>query len=236
MLTAAERDLIARAFAQGPSALIDEGFTPDEIAKFVMRQDVQAQLAMLKREMDVRQELEERTRHLTRRQMSRLTPGAVAILAQALAGPQYLTYEKDGQRAITTDANGNPVLLRAEVLPSQLRAAEVVLETLGVGYGKAKNEISATTTGDVSILFKSPEAVPTISVDDPSYSSDAQRALSRERVRTVISVLSGRVPQLHENLKANLGITATPAASSSAVKKKARRVPAKAKAPKGGKG
>lgn len=235
MLTAAERDLIARAFSQGPSALIDSGFGPEEIAKFVSRQDVQAHLAMLKREMDVRQELEERTRHLTRRQLSQLTPGAVAILAQALTGPQYLTYEKDGHRAVQTDANGNPVLLRAEVLPSQLRAAEVVLETLGVGYGKAKNEVSPSVSGDISILFKSPEAVPTISVDDPSHGNDAERALSRERVRTVIAVLSGRVPQLHENLKANLGITATPAASSSAVKKKARRVPAK-KTSKGGKG
>jgi hypothetical protein len=186
MLTSAERELIARAFANGPSVLLEEGYTQDDIHKFCSRPDVAAQFALLERELDLREELETRTRHTTRRQMSRLTPGAVAIVAQALAGPQYLTYKTpDGVTAIQTDAAGKPILLRP---------------------GRARNEVSQSVGSKVGLLFRPPDAEVVVSVDDPLHENDAQRSLSRERVRTVIAVLSERVPSLHQSLNANLGL------------------------------
>jgi hypothetical protein len=207
MLTSAERDLIARAFANGPSVLLEEGYTQDDIHKFCSRPDVAAQFALLERELDLREELEARTRHTTRRQMSRLTPGAVAIVAQALAGPQYLTYKTpDGVTAIQTDAAGKPILIRPEVSMTQVRAAEVILETLGIPFGRARNEVSQSVGSKVGLLFRPPDAEVVVSVDDPLHENDAQRSLSRERVRTVIAVLSERVPALHQNLNENLGL------------------------------
>ena len=229
MLTAAERDLISRAFANGPSVLLEEGYSQEDIHKFCARPEVAAQFSLLERELDLRQELEERVRHTTRRQMSRLTPGAVAIVAQALTGPQYLTYRTaDGVTAIQTDANGKPILLRPEVSITQVRAAEIILETLGIPFGRARNETQANVTAKVGLLFKAPDAEINVTIDDPSYGSDAQRSLSRERVRTAISMLAEKIPQLHDSLNENLGLVAPP--TTSAVKrKKAPRAAPKAK-------
>jgi len=227
MLTAAERDLISRGVANGPSVFFEEGYTQEGIQKFCSRQDVAAQFTLLDREMDLREELDARTRHTTRRQMSRLTPGAVAIVAQALAGPQYLTYTTpEGTTAIRTDAAGNPIVLRAEVTPTQVRAAEVILESLGIPYGRARNDTGQNIGTKVGLLFNAPDTDVPVVQDDPLHENDAQRALSRERVRTVIAVLAGRIPEMHANLNVNLGLAAP---KSPLKRRKAPSAAAKAK-------
>lgn len=229
MLTSTERDLIARAFANGPSVLLEEGYSQEDVQKFCARPDVAAHFALLDREMDLRQELEERTRHSARRQLARLSPGAVAIVAQALAGPQYLTYKTaEGHTAIQTDAAGKPVMLRAEVTPTQVRAAEVIMETLGIPYGRAKNEAAPGVGSKVGMLFKVADAdAMSVVADDPAYDNDAQRCLSRERVRTVIAVLSRDVVKMHDNMNANLRIGIP--APSAPRRKKAPRGTSKSK-------
>jgi hypothetical protein len=228
MLTSVERELIARAFANGPAVLLEEGYSQADIEKFCSRPEVAAHFSFLERELDLREELDVRTRHSTRRQMSRLTPGAVAVVAQALAGPQYLTYKTpDGVTAIQTDAAGKPVLLRPEISTTQLRAAEVILETLGIPFGRAKNETGQNIGAKVGLLFKPTDTDVQVVLDDPLHENDAQRALSRERVRTVIAVLSGRVSEMHQNLNQNLGLEVKP--NPPVKRKKAPRVQAKTK-------
>lgn len=226
MLTDAERDLLSRTFSGGPAVLVEEGYSEDDIRAFFKRSDVQAFWALLQRELDHRDALEIRSKFMLRRQLGTLSRGAVAILGQALAGPQYLTVRRDdGTVAVQRDARGNPILSRPEITGIQLRAAEVILESLGVPYARAKNDQAPGVGAGVDNLFKGGEESTVQIAEDPAHENPAQRALSRERVRSVIAVLASRVPELHEKLNENLGAVA-------AAKPK-RKAPSGKKTPKG---
>lgn len=232
MLNDHERSLINRTFAQGPAVLFEEGYDEDGVREFLSRPDVRAAFVLLEREMDSQEALSLRSRYVTRRSLSRLSQGAVAVLGQALAGPQYLMTEKDGVQVAVTDAKGNPILRRPEVTPIQMRAAENIMDSMGIRYGAAKHNSTPGADVNVEILFKDPDTDAAVEIaDDPEHTAVAQKALSRERVRTVIEVLSEKVPALHENVKRNLGITVEPAAPKTrkrATKKKAaKKAPAK---------
>lgn len=229
MLNDTERLLIQRAFSQGPAAFLDAGFTDAESAKFCARPDVRSFMALLERELDHKDALEVRSRYLARRALSSLSPGALAIIGQALSGPQYLTHKTaDNVTAISVDANGKPILLRAEVTPTQLRAAELVMDGIGVPYTRAKNDQVAGIGADVTPLFKVGDAPATVVTDDPDHTLPSQRALSRERVRAVITVLSSRVPDMHRRLNENLGLVSATASTESTPPKKRRKPRAKA--------
>lgn len=229
MLTQQERELVSKLFAGGPGVLLDDGMSASDIAAFMARPEVAAVYATLRREMDFQQEIEARTRHTTRRQISQLAPGAVAILARALAGPQYLTYRTaDGHTAVQTDAKGKPILARAEVLPSQLRSAEVVLDAVGVLFSPSKNDPSNVSTGPMDAMLKQPETNVAVSLDDPSHSNNAERTLSRERVRTVIDCIAGRIQSVRSKL-----IESQPATQAEPRKKAPPRGPKKAPRSKG---
>lgn len=206
MLTEAERSLISRTFAQGPAVLFESGYSPADVRAFLDRTDVQAQFLLLQREFDQHDGLQARTRVIARRSLARLSPHAVALLGQALAGPQYVMHTlPDGTQVPQLDANGRPILLRAEVTNTQLRAAEVILEALGVQCGKAKvQEVGAGADTGVASLFKADEGAQVTVRPDPSHTSEVQRALSRERVRNVIEVLSSKVPKLHQSATESL--------------------------------
>lgn len=217
MLTQQERELVSKLFAGGPGVLLDEGMSASDIAAFMARPEVASVYATLRREMDFQQEIEARTRHVSRRQISQLAPGAVAILAKALAGPQYLTYRTpDGGTAIRTDDKGRPILARAEILPSQLRSAEVVLDAIGVLFSPAKNDQANLSTGPMDAMLKQPDTKLAVSLDDPSHSNNAERTLSRERVRTVIECIAGRIPSVRAKL-----LEGQPATQAEPTKKKA---------------
>lgn len=206
MLTDAERDLLSRTFSGGPAVLVEEGFSEEEIRNFFKRQDVQAFWALLQRELDHKDALEIRSKFMLRRQLGTLSRGAIAILGQALAGPQYLVVRRDdGSESVQLDANGQPILVRPAVTGLQLRAAEVILESLGVPYAKARNDQTPGVGAGLDNLFKGGEESTVQIAEDPAHDNPAQRALSRERVRSVISVLAARVPELHEKLNQNLG-------------------------------
>ncbi len=211
MLTEPERSLIARTFAQGPAVLFESGYSPEAVRGFLDRPDVQAHFLLLQREFDHHDALQARTRVMARRSLSRLSPHAVAVLGQALAGPQYVMRTlPDGTEVPALDANGRPILARPEVLPTQLRAAEVILEALGVQCGKAKvQEVGAGADTGVSALFKSEDPEKVTLSQDQSHTSEAQRALSRERVRNVIEVLAAKVPALHKTVNDSLSLPAS---------------------------
>lgn len=209
MLTDAEQNLVQRTFAQGPAALSEQGYSEQEQEEFLSREDVRAHLLLLEREMDHTEALQLRQRRITQRSLGQLSNGAVAVLGQALAGPEYLFVEdpkQKGHQIVQRGANGKPIVARPEPTPIQVRAAEVILEVQGVQQQKAKNESAAGADVSVEVLFKGDVEAAVEIVDDPEHVKESQRALSREKVRTAIQILAHRVPELHGNLRRNLGL------------------------------
>lgn len=191
MLTEADRQLLQRIFAFGPAALVEEGYDAKQAQDFLARSDVQEAWAALQREFDKQEVVFGHTRFTLRRQLSRLGPGATAILAAALAGPQYAR-SKDG--TLLTDAKGHPIVVDPEPTFGQLHAAEDVLDRLDVA-GKTKDDGART---NINILFQQErEARVTLPVD-PTLETEEQRALQRERVRNVIETLRTRLPVLRQ--------------------------------------
>lgn len=225
MLTPEEQQLVRETFARGPAALIEAGFDAEQIKLFLARADVTEYYGLLDRELGVSDALEIRTRFLAKRRLAQLQPGAIAVLGRALAGPQYLRVGgPDGDR-IAVGAFGRPIVTTPEVTPVQLRAAEAVLENLGVTPGRVKPAEGVDVS--VEILFR--DGHPQASIEeDPSHTREAERALSRERVRNVILQLAPEVPGLAKRLNERLGI-ARDSSPPRPVRKKAVKRAAKAR-------
>lgn len=232
MLTEAERSIVHRTFAQGPAILFEEGFDEKAASDFLRRPDVQSEMLLLERELDHQESLAARSRYVARRQLARLTPGAVAVIGQALLGPRYLMRpDESGNQVIATDVDGKPITLRKEPTAQQLRASEMVLEALGVPHQRARNG-EAQTTPNIEILFRSTKETTAakIDVDDPALSKEAQRALSRERVRNVIEILAERVPALHQRAIESLD-SSVPTVKKKVVRKVRKKQAVRKKAP-----
>ena len=194
MLTEDERALIRKAFSQGPAALFDAGLDPEAIHVFLERGDVQAELHMLEREFKNQEAIYGRTRFIAKRQLTRLTPGAAAILGRALAGP---IYSRDDKGNVLLDVKGQPLLAQPEPSPTQMRAAENILDRMGI---EGKTAVDKTTDVNVTLLLKDAEA-KTIEVSaDPALETKEEQALSRERMRTAMDQLKGLLPKARETL------------------------------------
>ena len=129
MLTEAERNLILRAFQQGPGALFDEGWDVSQVQSFLGREEVGHELRALELEFKQREGLEARTRYIAKRDLGKAAGGAVAVLAAALAGPEY---QRNPDGTIALDDKGRPKVLRAEITRNQQRAAKMILDGIGV--------------------------------------------------------------------------------------------------------
>lgn len=191
MVTPAERQLIHRIFAQGPSALAEAGYDGDTAQAFLRRDDVQREWAALQREFDSQEIVFGHTRFVLRRQLTRLGPGALAVLGTALAGPEYA---RNASGTILTDAKGHPILVEPEPTPTQMIAARDILDRLDV-EGAAKEE---PLRANINILFQKERAEKITLPIDPALGSEEERALSRERIRNVIAVLHERLPTLRD--------------------------------------
>jgi hypothetical protein len=188
ILTDEERALTRNAFHQGPAALIEAGFTPEEMGAFLRRPEVVGELNLLTKEFEEQKHLGDRAKFMARRNLSRLVNGATAVLARSLAGPRYA---RDNKGQILLDARGHPVLVEPETTPIQLRAAESVLDKLGVADQKG---VFADVAGDVNVTLMLQAAEETMRLDDdPELVTDEQRALSREKVRNIIELLMPEV-------------------------------------------
>lgn len=211
MLTAEEQTLIRETFSRGPAALIEAGYDEPAMQAFLGRADVADYFAALDAELEHADALEVRTRYMAKRSLSRMSGAAVAVLGRAMAGPRYLRMpdkdhkERDGSPVMTvvTNATGHPILRDPEITPVQLRAAEATLDYLGVSPGKVRPAMDVDL--NISILYD--RGKPKITIDsDPLHDREADRALSRERVRNVIAILAGEVPQLKDKLDESLGL------------------------------
>lgn len=198
-MTDEERALVQRAFFQGPSALIDEGLSPEAVRAFMDRADVQAEYELLQREFQIHEPLSARAKFVATRNLHRMIDPASAILGMALAGPEYA---RDAHGNILRDGAGRPILRQAEPTRAQMAAAKMVME--GVGVGDHKVETTPAADANVSTIFSRAREV--VLENDPTQESEEERALSRERVRNAIMRLSRRLPEARERAGEALGM------------------------------
>jgi hypothetical protein len=193
-LTHQERMLVKNAFFRGPVALSEVGISPEGVGEFMRRAEVTAEFTLLAQEFDHQDVIADRTKFMARRELSRLVPGATALLARALAGPVYSRNE-DGTVAL--DENGKRMILEAEPTPLQQRAAEEILDILSVKSQKGEEMVQGK---DMITMFYAAEEVVNLQ-DDPHQHSEEERALSREKVRTVIELLTPKVQEIKEQVE-----------------------------------
>lgn len=215
-LTTEERRLAKAVFHQGPTVLVDEGWSWERIHRFTQDEEVLEIWTLLKREFDIHEGLRARGKFTAIRNILKMVDPASAVLAQALAGPEYA---RDQQGRILRDALGRPMLLQAEVTPTQVKAAEFILE----GAGVRDHRIMGDPASDPSLkLLFAANADEKVAVeDDPLATTEEARALSRERVRNALLQLTPRVVEAREVMKKATGID--PATETSVAKLKKHR-------------
>lgn len=189
MLNEQERQLVKRAFAQGPAILLESGFTRETAIAFFERIDVKEEFALLEREFQNQDTIKARTKFISRRDLARLAGGATAVLARALAGPQYV---RDGTNKILRDAKGHPILVDPGADAVQLRAAEQVLDRLGV-----VSDVEIEKGGDTSpTAFLGPVKADALAFSNDPNVDPKEHALRRERIRNAILSIAGEVPAI----------------------------------------
>lgn len=210
MLTDQEIALIRETFARGPAPLIEAGYDEAAMQAFFSRSDVVEYFQALDAELEHADALEIRTRFMVKRNLSKMSGAAVAVLGRSMAGPRYLRVPSEHKdqhgepiMAIATNATGRPILREPEITPVQLRAAEATLDYLGTAPGRVRPAMDADL--NIKILFD--QGKPKIAIDDdPAHEREEEKAFSRERVRNVISILADEVPGLRDKLDESLGL------------------------------
>lgn len=202
MLTDEERSLVRRAFQEGPGVLLEENYSAQDVNAFLMREDVRAELSVLSAEFNNQEALFGRAKFVAKRQLAKLSTSAVAILAQALGGPRYVIGQ-DGQ--LVLDARGNPLLKYPEPTSNQLRAAETILERVGV---EAKMAVNTTADTNLSKMFRPVDDVNVRRIThDEKLQTEQERIQSREKIRVAIEKLLSKVPDAKKRMDEVLGVT-----------------------------
>jgi hypothetical protein len=217
VLTAEDKQLVHRAFMQGPSVLLEDGMTTAQAQDFLRRADVREEIEVLTKEFDHQEVLFALTKFGVKRRLARLAPGAAAILAEALAGP---TYARDKEGAVRRDASGRPMLLTPEVRATQMQAASEILDRLDIIGGKRLTDRSMGI--NVDLLLRQVEEVRVTISDDSGLKTEEERALARERVRTAIDRLTSKLPVARERAREQLGLPA-PGSNGKTKNRKARK-------------
>ena len=194
-----DRNLVHRAFANGPASLTEVGIPLGEIATFLVRPDVQEEWLVLTMEYRGQHTLTATRKFMILRQLSRFAEGAAYVMGRGLAGNQYA---RDANGNIERDARGFPIITDVEISPVQLRSAEGILDRLGVtATGRHEQSAAIATT---ETLFKQLSDVESRYKDDPLLVTEEQRAISRERVRNMILRLSPKVVEARARVIAEL--------------------------------
>jgi len=196
VLTEEEKSFTHRAFYRGPAAFTDEGWDAQELRAFLEREDVQYELALLKREFDLNDGFNARAKVAARRGLHQLLDAALAVTALGLSGPEYQRDKKTG--TVCRDARGLPILINPEITRSQQWAADKVLNGAGVHDFRIGSDPGIDN--NVDLLFKKAETPRTVDTTQLGQ-SDAERTLSLERVRTAIDKLSQRLPAARERFR-----------------------------------
>lgn len=212
-LTTQEQELLRRAFVEGPEALVAAGIVGDAFVKFLNRPDVQQYLAMLDLEFQQQDAFRARQQFKLFRDLSVLAPVAVDTLENSLLG---VTYARTPDGHIKFDDKNRPIVLTLPPDNTQVNVAQDILNRMGVSDKASRDR------GGISIemLFHRAEEAHVQIMYDPTLQNEEQRALARERVRTVIEQLKELLPGWHNGLMAGLG---KPVKSKTVKKKKARK-------------
>jgi len=189
-LSDVDREIIRQFCTVGVSALYDEGMTAQQIVTFMLRVEVQEQIAVFMSDYNSQDALIALTRFSVMRNLSRMSLDAVDILKQSIDGPTYeYKINADGEEELVLSlANGKPRLASAEPTRKQIQAARDVLDRLGV-VKPMKTE--GMTHANVGGLLED-QQMPVEVLSDKTHVTEEQRALARERIRNVIQVLSGQ--------------------------------------------
>jgi hypothetical protein len=185
-------------FAHGPTALLEEGFREEDMRAFLARPEVANAVELLNQEFRYQQPLLDRAKFMVRRNLAKLGPHTVAVLGQSLVGP---TYARDATGAVKLDTRGRPIMLQPAPTRTQVKAAEIVLERMGVEGDLAKINLGADTNMQQAYLKPHPrmEDAPKL-VHDPSLVTEKERAVSRERIRNAIEALRSRLAGAKEKV------------------------------------
>lgn len=221
-LSTDERNNIELAFMRGPGALLELGWNRDQIESFFERSDVKFEIEALTHEFAKREDYAARLKFGLKRDLARVSQGAAAMLGAALAGPLY---SRDKNGLVITDAKGHPVIRETGPTRTQIVAATEILDRVGVtseGKGGPGGERRGV---EVNLNFGQDARAKITIDDDPKHTTKEERALSRERCRNVIAVLSKKLPDIKERAEKSLLPKKRPKARK---KKKKKRAKAKA--------
>jgi hypothetical protein len=193
-LSPEEKELVHEVFARGPTVLIELGYSPAQVREFMHRSEVDEEIKLLEIEMENLDSLMARTKFATYRQLMALRPRAVEILAQSLDGPVYQRDSETG--AILYNEKNQPLVEDLPPTASQTTSAESVLDRVGV-HRLQKHEPLPPSV-NLNVLF-GVEVKKELELD-PELQTEEQRALARERIRNVISILRDEVPEARKHL------------------------------------
>jgi hypothetical protein len=184
-LTSAEQALIRNAFYQGPAALLEHGFSAEDMTAFLRRPEVIREINLLNKEYEEQGSFHDRTKFTARRSLARLLNGATAVLARGLAGP---VYRRDPDGNIMLDNRGNPILRDPEPTSGQIQSAKEVFNQLGVSDERGIAARAFGSDVNVTLMLQAAEETAKLS-EDPNLVTEEQRSLSREKVRNAIDIL-----------------------------------------------
>ncbi|KKL87581.1 hypothetical protein LCGC14_1933270 [marine sediment metagenome] len=195
-LSSDERNTIELVFMRGPAALLERNWTLEQIYEFFDRLDVKAEMELLAQEFKHQEAYHSRIKFGIKRQLARLAPGATAILGAALAGPLY---SRDSEGRIQMDVKGQPILAEAGPTVSQVRAATEILDRIGVGEERQGGlDRGVAPDVNVNVILHRDEKMRYKVETDPNYTTEEERALSRERMRNVIEIVRQDLPEARE--------------------------------------
>lgn len=233
-MTDQDKKLATVAFTGGPSALLEEGMTVAEVKAFIGRPEIHQYMQALDAELPIHQSLMDRQKFVAKRALARLAPQAVQLLADAMRG---IEYEKDADgnivMEVTTKGKGRtaeeikrPKIKHIPPADYQVEAAQDVLDRIGVNE---KSAVDAGTSVSVKLMFddaqKSGVEIPYAS----THMTEKQKVASRERLRTVMEKLYGKMTAVQQEMKALIA----PSTSGKAAKAAVLKAKSKAKAKHG---
>lgn len=186
-----DAELVGQVFSNGPSILIERGWSPSRIQDFLRRPVVVQQMQLLGIELQHQESLDLRNRFMVQRRLRRSSDQAVATLERALIGD---VPELDDNENQLVDEHGRLLYTVHAPTEQQYDAATQILDRLGCRPLLARDLAGMGSDADVTLLLtRAAEDAAVKLVEDTEKASYSERSLSRERVRVVMEKLAGAV-------------------------------------------
>lgn len=189
MLSPQEADIVRHLFTRGVDALLEQGWSPEQVNEFLDRPDVEVEARRIVEEYNDRRDRVERVRYDATRRLAKHVTAAVDVIGEALKGPEY---ERDEKGHLISGKTG-PMVSNPEPTTNQLKAAKEVFERIGIG---PEVTLSLEITAEM-VLGRAKTAVAI--ARDPQAENEVDEMHSREKARKVISGLESCLPKLLES-------------------------------------